>query len=101
MADYKHYTEYLNRVAQYEQHGAKATLSFDQWLGCMGYEKEEIPEEPQERYLYRIGCKHYGMEGICFKHSGYLNETTHITLQCDGDCPRMKRYDKKKGNNEN
>lgn len=98
MADYKHYIEYLNAVAQYEQHGAKATLTFDQWLDCKGYEKEEIPEEPTERWLYRMKCKHYGMEGICLKHSGYLNKTTHITLQCDGDCRRMKNYDKKKGN---
>ena len=98
MADYAYYTQYLNAVARYEQYGAKATLTFDQWLDCMGLEKIELPEEPQERYLYRIGCKHYGMEGICFKHSGYLNKTTHITLQCDGNCRRMKNYDKKHEN---
>lgn len=62
----------------------------------------------EERELYRLKCKHLGTEDICLRDSGfcgglwYKNHKTgesgysgmHMTLACDGNCQRMKRYDK-------
>lgn len=41
--------------------------------------------------LYMMECKHYGYGGNCYKKS-LGNGTFHITMGCDGDCARMKRY---------
>lgn len=45
--------------------------------------------------LYMMECKHYGYGGNCYKKS-LGNGTFHITMGCDGDCARMKRYRKLK-----
>jgi hypothetical protein len=41
--------------------------------------------------LYKIECKHYGYGDQCYKKSGYSGKF-HITMGCDGNCARMKRY---------
>lgn len=46
--------------------------------------------------LYMMECKHYGYGGNCHKKS-LGNGMFHITMGCDGDCARMKRYRKLKG----
>ena len=45
--------------------------------------------------LYMIQCKHYGGGGQCYKKS-HMSGIFHITIGCDGNCPRMKRYRKLK-----
>ena len=45
--------------------------------------------------LYKWECKYYGHGGQCFKRS-HRSGTFHITMGCDGDCARMKRYRKLK-----
>lgn len=45
--------------------------------------------------LYMMECKHYGYGGNCHKKS-LGNGMFHITMGCDGDCARMKRYRKLK-----
>ena len=64
--------------------------------------------EELSRDAYMATCKHRGMEDICLKQSGYYgglwykNQKTgeagysgiHMTIACDGKCPRMRRYDK-------
>lgn len=61
-----------------------------------------------DRELYRSKCKYLGTEDICLRDSGYVgglwytdpstNKRTysgiHMTISCDGNCRRMKRYDK-------
>jgi hypothetical protein len=51
-------------------------------------------KETNERMLYRMRCKHYveGSNG-CALHSQDGN--WHFMMRCDGDCKRMKNYDKK------
>jgi hypothetical protein len=41
--------------------------------------------------LYMMECKHYGGGGQCYKKS-FRSGMYHITMGCDGDCARMKRY---------
>lgn len=41
--------------------------------------------------LYMMECKHYGYGGNCYKKS-FRSGMFHITMGCDGDCARMKRY---------
>lgn len=54
-------------------------------------------DEPIDRAIYRTQCRNYGYTGSCYKHSGYINATTHITMACNGQCRRMKLYDAKNG----
>lgn len=57
-------------------------------------------KEPTERLLYRIGCKHIGYTGTCFKHSGYFgigDGMAHISMGCNGKCRRMVLWDNKHG----
>lgn len=59
--------------------------------------------EPIDRREYRSRCKHFlpYSEG-CAKQSGsfyWANMKGHISIGCDGKCPRMRRYDKKYGIN--
>lgn len=55
-----------------------------------------MTEAESERELYRIKCKHLGMEDMCFAHNGWsTNNMMHITLACDCNCRRMKNYDRK------
>ncbi len=51
-------------------------------------------KETNERMLYRMKCKHYveGSNG-CALHS--QGGSWHFLAQCDGNCRRMKNYDKK------
>jgi hypothetical protein len=50
--------------------------------------------ETTERMLYRFTCKHYlPCNGLCALHSQDGN--WHFIKRCDGDCRRMKNYDKK------
>lgn len=53
-----------------------------------------------KRENHRLNCKHWYAE-TCRKKSGWSGNF-HILVSCDGDCKRMKNYDKKKkvGNNE-
>jgi len=54
---------------------------------------QEINESP-ERAAYRKKCKHYSpFSGQCYKHSR-SNDVYHINIRCDGNCERMKHYDK-------
>lgn len=53
-------------------------------------------QEPERRRIYRRTCKHYGMYGQCYKHSGWAGNF-HISVGCNGNCRRMKAYDKKYG----
>ena len=41
--------------------------------------------------LYRMECKHYGSGDQCYKKS-FRSGMFHITMGCDGNCARMKRY---------
>lgn len=51
--------------------------------------------EPAERAEYREKCKHYSFaSGQCYKHSETSNGW-HWNMSCDGECRRMKNYDKK------
>lgn len=49
--------------------------------------------ETQERMVYRCKCKYFSYEN-CLKKSGWYGGM-HILWGCDGDCRRMKNYDKK------
>lgn len=49
--------------------------------------------ETQERMIHRYKCKHFFYEN-CRKKSGYYGGM-HLLMGCDGDCRRMKNYDKK------
>ena len=42
---------------------------------------------------YRYKCKHFSYEN-CMKKSGYYG-SIHFLMGCDGNCLRMKNYDKK------
>ena len=61
--------------------------------------------ESKEREAYRMKCKHYGTDGVCWKLSHSLGQwhgivfaplVGHITMRCTPDCgcERMKRWDK-------
>lgn len=54
-------------------------------------------KETTERMLYRMKCKHYveGSNGCAFLQPS-LKDGWHLLLQCDGNCRRMKNYDKRK-----
>lgn len=51
--------------------------------------------ESDERFQYRMSCKHIGMYERCNRKSGTYGNI-HVSIGCtpDNDCPRMKRYDK-------
>lgn len=57
--------------------------------------------ETEEREAYRKACKHYGVEGDCHKQShaehiyGYYF-AVDVACTPDCDCARMRRYDKRK-----
>lgn len=52
-------------------------------------------QEPIERAIYRQKCKHYCLwSGQCYLYSVLANGC-HLTAGCDGNCRRMKNYDKK------
>ena len=52
-------------------------------------------DEQYEREEYRMKCKHYLHENEqCCLKSGWQGDF-HFTIGCDGDCRRMKNYDKK------
>lgn len=53
-------------------------------------------QEPERRRVHRCTCKYYGIYGQCYKHSGWAG-SFHILAGCDGNCRRMKAYDKKYG----
>ena len=59
--------------------------------------EKQIYQEPEERIIYRLKCKNYGMYGICFKRSGYIGGGCHITAGCTGKCRRMTMWDNKHG----
>ena len=50
------------------------------------------------RNEYRERCKHYSpYSGQCYKKSfisGIANNV-HVNMKCDGECPRMRNYDKR------
>ena len=50
--------------------------------------------EPSERAIHRATCPDFGYTGSCYDHSGYVNRYTHITMACDGKCPRMADFDR-------
>ena len=56
--------------------------------------------ETTERMLYRMKCKHYveGSEFCALRSRVYYG--WHLLSPCDGDCRRMKNYDKKIKQNE-
>lgn len=45
------------------------------------------------RILYRHNCKYFSY-GNCMMKSGWSGGM-HLLMGCDGDCLRMKNYDKK------
>ena len=53
-------------------------------------------KESIERRIYREKCKHFlpGNELCCMKSGG--SNGYHLSIGCNGKCPRMKRYDKKR-----
>lgn len=53
----------------------------------------DMETETQERMIHRYKCKHFFYEN-CRKKSGYYGGM-HLLMGCDGDCRRMKNYDKK------
>lgn len=53
-------------------------------------------KEPIEREAYRRKCRQYSY-GHCCAQSGWLGTGFHITIGCDGNCARMRRFDKKAG----
>ena len=53
----------------------------------------KIMEEPHERAVYRWRCKHFSYES-CMKRSGWYGGL-HIHMGCDGNCRRMKNYDRR------
>lgn len=66
-----------------------------------------VDMESKEREAHRKKCKHYGVDGVCWKLSHSLGQwhgiafvphCGHITSRCtpDCNCARMKRYDKMK-----
>ena len=50
-------------------------------------------EETHERAVYRCRCKHFSYES-CMKRSGWYGGL-HILMGCDGNCRRMKNYDRR------
>lgn len=65
-------------------------------------------DEPIEREMHRIMCKHYGINGNCMKQSRQLSNVRtsvweifkpvyFVDVVCSPDCKcgRMKTYDKK------
>lgn len=51
--------------------------------------------ETKERIKYRYSCKHFlPMSEGCAMQSG-SSGGWHISMRCNGRCPRMKRYDRK------
>lgn len=59
--------------------------------------------ESKEREAYRKACRHYGVDGMCWKRSslqeffdeaGMLIFKGHVNLDCDCECARMRRFDK-------
>lgn len=61
----------------------------------------KLPKEPKARYLHRIACPNMGYSGNCYKHSdsGTFGDGTvfHISIGCDGNCRRMRKWDTKHG----
>ena len=59
--------------------------------------------EPIDRREYRSRCKHFlPCSDGCAKQSGSFhgaNIEGHISIRCTGNCPRMRRFDKKYGIN--
>ena len=55
--------------------------------------KNRIMEETHERAVYRWRCKHFSYEN-CMKRSGWYGGL-HILMGCDGNCRRMKNYDRR------
>ena len=57
--------------------------------------------ETTERMLYRMKCKYYveGSNG-CALLQPILKNGWNLLLRCDGNCRRMKNYDKKIKQNE-
>lgn len=49
---------------------------------------------------YKEHCKHYSRcSGQCYKKSfisGVANNV-HVSMRCDGNCTRMRNYDKRNG----
>lgn len=41
--------------------------------------------------LYKDLCKHRGQNGNCILRSG-RSGNVHITISCDGNCRRIKRF---------
>lgn len=57
--------------------------------------------ESKEREAYRKKCKHYGADGVCCEQSHYYckgEATIAVDIACtpDCNCARMKRFDKRK-----
>lgn len=61
--------------------------------------------ESKEREAYRKACIWYGSDGMCWKRSSmqeFYDEAGepifkgHVNLDCDCDCARMRRFDKRK-----
>lgn len=60
--------------------------------------KKKLPQEPGERTMHRVMCKHYSY-GNCCKRSGWYGPGCHITMGCTPNCGcrRMKIFDTKNG----
>lgn len=55
-------------------------------------------QEPHARFAHRMVCKHHSeFTNQCYKHSGMIGRSVHITMACTGNCPRMKNWDAKNG----
>lgn len=63
----------------------------------MKEKEQKTMKEPNERWLHRVSCREYGFTGSCYKKSGMISPTAHITLACNGVCRRMKLWDNKNG----
>ena len=53
-------------------------------------------KEPDERIIIRRECKHYDY-GQCIAQSGWLGNGEHQYVQCNGNCNRMREYDRAQG----
>lgn len=52
-------------------------------------------EEPMERFMYRMDCPEMSPYiDQCYLKSSFTSSGCHIMAECDGNCERMKKWDK-------
>lgn len=64
----------------------------------MARKKQPKVEEPMERAMHRIECPELSPYiDQCYLKSGFTSSGCHIMAECDGNCERMKKWDKEHG----